>query len=349
MLLQRADLHRMMYDLADSCTNIRTNCRVVAMDPSVPSLTLQSGEIIYADLVIGADGVKSTTRQYVVGGPDEPTPTGDAAYRAVLPTELLFADPDLKALAETPLMIGWLGPYGHIMAYNIRAKSEFNIVMCQTDRNPDAPWKTEESAEKMRDEYHMPIAKKTRIQKLLSLIPSAMKWKLLDHAPMETWVHKDGKLVLLGDACHPMLPYRAQGSAMAIEDAAVLGNLFSRLSSHAQIAPLLHAYESIRYARATATQESSRLNQTIFHLPDGLDQEQRDEQMREAMEDDLREARGEPPLQVSKAGHKGNANQWADKAKSTIQYGYDADNEAEKWWREQGEKTIGPFGMLSKL
>lgn len=109
----------MLYDLAKPHVNVRTNCRVVAMNPSIPSLTLQTGEVIHADLVIGADGVKSLARQYVIGKPDEPRPTGDAAYRAVIPTELLLADSQLKDLVNTPEMVGWLGPQRHIMGYNI--------------------------------------------------------------------------------------------------------------------------------------------------------------------------------------------------------------------------------------
>jgi len=112
----------------------------------------------------------------------------------------------------------------------------------------------------------------------------------------------------------------------------VLGSLFSRLSLRSQIAPLLHAYQSIRYDRATATQASSRLNQHIFHLPDGPQQEERDRQMRAAIEDALRVARGEKSTLAS----AGNANQWADKEKNRVQFGYDADEEAEKWWCNHG-------------
>lgn len=111
----------MVYELAGPHPRItiRTNCRVVAMDPSIPTLTLESGEVVSADVVIGADGVKSLTREYVVGGPDKPTPTGDAAYRAIIPTDLLLKDPDLRPLVETPEMVGWMGPGSHIIAYNI--------------------------------------------------------------------------------------------------------------------------------------------------------------------------------------------------------------------------------------
>ena len=92
---------------------------LIRASPSAPTPTLESGETVKADLVIGADGTKSPTREYVVGGPDKPTPTGDAAYRAVIPAHLLLNDPDLCSLVENPEMVSWIGPNGHIMAYAI--------------------------------------------------------------------------------------------------------------------------------------------------------------------------------------------------------------------------------------
>ncbi|KAI6132469.1 hypothetical protein EDD16DRAFT_1514619 [Pisolithus croceorrhizus] len=358
--IHRADLHRMLYDLAEPHVNIRTNCRVVSMNPSIPTLMLRSGEVVHADLVIGADGLKSTSRHFVVGKPDEPRFTGDAAYRAVLPTELLLADPDLRSLVETPEMTTWLGPQRHIVAYNIvriplslffpafppdrienRAKEEYNIAMCYTDRDPpEELWRIDESADRMKEVF---VGWEPRIQKLLSLIPSTLKWKLMDRAPLETWIHEDDKLVLLGDACHPMLPYAGQGAAMAIEDATVLGSLFSRLSCRAQIAPLLHAYEAIRYERATNTQTFSRLNKATLHLPDGLEQEQRDGKMRAAMEDALKKTHDEVLVGSTDTNTNGNTSQWNNEKKIAIQYGYDADEEVEKWWHQHGESEIGPL------
>jgi salicylate hydroxylase len=109
----------MVYALAEPHCNIRVNCRVVSIDPSKPSATLASGEVVHADLLIGADGVKSLTREYVVGGPDKPKPTGDAAYRVLIPTEKLLQDDDLRPLVERTESIIWMGPQGHIVGYNI--------------------------------------------------------------------------------------------------------------------------------------------------------------------------------------------------------------------------------------
>ncbi|KIK45449.1 hypothetical protein CY34DRAFT_536551 [Suillus luteus UH-Slu-Lm8-n1] len=334
-LLHRADFHRMLHEAAEPYCDIRVNSRVVSVDPSKPCVTLASGEVVSADLIIGADGVKSVTRGYIIGEPDKPRATGDAAYRALIPAEKLLQDDDLKHLVERMESNIWMGPRGHIVGYPISAKKEFNLVMMHPDETEGAveSWTAEGNVEKMKETYKewSPI-----IQKLLALVPSTLDWKLMDRDPLPTWIHKDGKLALLGDSCHPMLPYRAQGSAMAIEDAAVLGNIFSHCSDRSQILPLLYAYQSLRYERATATQKSSSLNQYIFHKPDGPEQEDRDREMRAAMEDALRVARGEESTYTL----TGNANQWADKKKSDIQFGYDADEEAEKWWVANGSRLM---------
>ena len=126
---------------------------------------------------------------------------------------------------------------------------------------------------------------------------------------------------------------------MAIEDGAVLGNLLSRLSHPSQLRALLQAYEDLRLPRTAETQNQSRLNQKIFHLPDGPEQAARDADMRRATAVELRRIRegraaGEDAL-------SGSANQWADAEKSRVQFSYDADEAAEAWWRETGARALG--------
>jgi salicylate hydroxylase len=120
---------------------------------------------------------------------------------------------------------------------------------------------------------------------------------------------------------------------MAIEDGAVLGNLLSRLSHISQLRPLLNAYQDLRLPRTAAIQESSRLNQYIFHLPDGPEQRARDESMRKAMALEL-----SGDLGALRRESDGNQNQWADRKKSDMLFGYDADAEVDKWWAAHGEK-----------
>jgi salicylate hydroxylase len=109
----------MLLSIAAPFMNLRLNSRVASLDPSVPTLTLASGEVVKADVVIGADGVNSTIREIVIGRPYPPVPTGDAAYRAIIPAAELLKDDDLKELVDFPEMTGWIGPNRHIMAYCI--------------------------------------------------------------------------------------------------------------------------------------------------------------------------------------------------------------------------------------
>ncbi|KAG2015096.1 salicylate hydroxylase [Coprinopsis cinerea AmutBmut pab1-1] len=326
--VHRADIHGILAEIAEPHASIRLNSRVKGINPSIPSVTLESGETIAADLVIGADGLHSITRDIVVGKKDNPTATGDAAYRAVVPAAALLADPDLEDLVKEAGVNVWMGPGRHIVGYCIRNKELYNLVLIHPAHEDDENVR-EVGLERMKADFDQ---FEPRVRKLLELVTSAMVWSLKDRQPLESWVHPEGKVCLLGDACHPMLPYRAQGAAMAIEDAAVLANLLSRSPSKKTLPAVLKAYQDLRHSRATATQTASRLNQHIFHLPDGPAQAKRDASMREAMEAALREARGEDISDCV-----GSANLWADRQRNKEAFDYDADEEVEKWWQDNGD------------
>lgn len=129
---------------------------------------------------------------------------------------------------------------------------------------------------------------------------------------------------------------------MAIEDGAVLGNLLSRISNRSQLRPLLEAYQDLRLPRTAMLQGSSRLNQHIFHLPDGPKQRERDESMRKAMALEL-----SGDSEALRRESDGNQNQWADRKKNDDLFGYDADAEVDKWWAVHGRELEVP--VRSKL
>lgn len=169
-----------------------------------------------------------------------------------------------------------------------------------------------------------------RVRKLLDRVSRTFRWRLSERAPLTKWVHRAGRVVLLGDACHPMLPYRAQGAAMAIEDAAVLGGILSHLArsssglnsntasadplTAAHLPALLSAYEKLRLPRTTTTQSTSALNRYTFHLPDGPEQRARDASMRKAMRADaaalaaVADAAAQETLSDSGHGRPGSAS-----------------------------------------
>ncbi|OSX61363.1 hypothetical protein POSPLADRAFT_1144845 [Postia placenta MAD-698-R-SB12] len=335
--VHRADLHRLLYDLVVPHITLRLGAAVVAVDPAAPAVTLASGEVVRGDLVVGADGIKSFVQTVVLGHAQPARATGDAVYRMLIPSEKLLADPELRTLVETPEMTIWMAPGRHAVGYSIRSKQLYNLVLAHPDDGSVESWTATGSADKMRAEF---ADFEPRVRKLLGFVESTLKWRLMDRLPLAAWTHPSGRVTLLGDACHPMLPYRAQGAAMALEDAALLGRLLAHLSARAQLPTLLRAYGALRGPRTAATQAAARANQGVFHMADGPAQAARDAEMRRAMEAVLRDGDD---------GMAGNPNQWADRAKTDAQFGYDAEAEAETWWREAGVRALEGAGAGDAL
>ncbi|KAG6811471.1 hypothetical protein H0H92_007243 [Tricholoma furcatifolium] len=337
--IHRADLHKLLLELAAPHITLRLDCTVIGVEPETPSVLPEGGEVLKADLVIGADGVRSIVRDAVLGRKDPPRATGDSAYRAVISTRAMLEDPDLRPLVEEAEAHVWMGPARHIVAYCIRSKEEYNLVMVHPSKEGDSlgvPIPTD--CEEVKAEY---AAFEPRIQKLLNLMQSTMSWALVDHDPLKTWVHSSNKVCLLGDACHPMLPYRAQGAAMAVEDAAVLGNLLSHIPKRSDLPRLLRAYEQLRHPRTSEMQYAARANQFMYHIPDGPQQVKRDLAMRKEMEDEL--------LRVNRKGgemENGKVNPWANKSKLKALYDYDADKEVTKWRMRKEGSFVAPLARL---
>ncbi|KAJ7764124.1 hypothetical protein DFH07DRAFT_882245 [Mycena maculata] len=337
--IHRADLLDILHGLAAPYMTLRLNSKVLDIDPRVAQVTLENGECLNGDLIIGADGIKSVVRETVVGGPTKaPIHTGDSAYRAVIPTAAMLEDDDLKSLVESGEMISWMGPAKHIIGYCIRGGTEYNLVAVHPNGGQKESYMTQGSVMQMRSDF---ADWEPRIQKLLRLIPKTYVLPLMYREPLEKWIHFDGKVVLLGDACHPTLPSRAQGSAMAVEDAAVLGTLLAYLTHPAQLQTLLSAYQTIRSPRTKETQLAARANHHIFHLEDGELQRARDDSMRAAMEVALAHERG----YKHSGDAEGNANVWADRKKNHRQFSYDAQADAQKWCMENGFGLVGREDM----
>ncbi|ELU40235.1 salicylate 1-monooxygenase [Rhizoctonia solani AG-1 IA] len=345
----------MLYKLVEQAgVKVRLASTVKSINPLAPSVTLFGGETMHCDLIVGADGVKSMIREVVVGGPDRPQPTGDVAILIKEQQRHNTSRKDERRpgigsalrkprgqhhggsqcvpynLISGKQMTAWMGPGRHIMAYCIRGREEYNMVLIHPDgRDGSAPavesWTAEGSVEEMRRDFS---GWEPRIQKLINLIPSTLKWLLADRQPLDKWVHDSGKVVLLGDSCHPML----------IEDAVVLGGLLSGVRGPDDLPRLLRAYQALRLPRTAETQKSARLNQFIFHLPDGPEQVARDADMKLAMDweqDLLNRQNGKNGSSLKEErSWAGNMNQWADQTKNKLQFAYDAFAVVEEWWKQ---------------
>ena len=213
---------------------------------------------IEADLLIGADGLHSAIRAQMLG-PDTPRFTGNLAWRALVPVERLGA--------HAPPMGGciWVGPGRHAVTTRVRGGRVANFVgVVERDGWREEGWThigdPAAALEDFRD-WH-PV-----ITTLIAQSDRMLRWALFDRAPLARW--SDGPVVLLGDACHPMLPSMAQGAVQAVEDAWVLASILAS-SDSAEAAG--RAYYKARIERTSRVQRGSAKNLTLFHRRTALGQ-----------------------------------------------------------------------------
>ncbi|KAB8224127.1 hypothetical protein BDV33DRAFT_227496 [Aspergillus novoparasiticus] len=324
VVIHRADLHNALIEQALALPNVelRVNSTVTDVQFDPASVTLVDGTVVQGDVVIAADGIKSTIRGHLLGedSPSKAIPTGDAAYRIMLPRSVMEKDPELKELVDEPQATRWLGPDRHIIAYPVRKHELFNVVLLHPDgHGVEESWTTKGSKQEMVDNYR---GWDRRVRKLIDMVAEdeVLEWKLCLHSPLKTWIK--GSVALIGDACHPMLPYVAQGAAQAVEDAAALGVLLSTISSKHEIPIALRAYEKSRKQRAETVQQSGSANRITLHLPDGPEQQARDEQFR-----------------LSMTGGS-NPDRWADRETQNFLWGWDAEKVALEAWNEVRDGNV---------
>lgn len=251
LCMHRAALHEALASVVPSGF-IHTGKKLVGLDsgPAGVRLSFADGTGVTADAVVGADGVHSIVRDIIVG-PDLPIHKGRIAYRAVFDSSLL--DRDLGNSRTK-----WWGSDRHIVIYyTTRKKTELYFV---TSVPEPAEWLTRESwsakgdVGELRDAYREfhPDVRAT-----LDATPECHKWAILEREPLPTW--SDGQVVLLGDSCHPMTPYMAQGAATAIEDAAALARCVADVDGE-DLPAAFARYEAHRKPRTALIQAISSAN-----------------------------------------------------------------------------------------
>ena len=213
-----------------------------------------AGRTHHGDALVGADGIHSQVRRALVGD-GRATFTGNIAWRALVPAERVPEG------LRNPVGTVWWGPGSHVVCYFVRGGALLNCVFVTEKRGWEVEsWTERGEHEELKSDF---AGWHPDIQTIIDNADrgSLFKWALHDRPPMRNWGR--GVVTLLGDACHPTLPFQAQGAAMAIEDAAVLANC---LSCNDDIETALQRYETLRRQRTAAVQRGSRRNARIFHL-----------------------------------------------------------------------------------
>jgi 6-hydroxynicotinate 3-monooxygenase len=250
LLAHRGDLHAALVSVVP-LSHLRLDHRLTGLEQTVGGgvrLAFANGAVVEADAVVGADGVHSLVKE-ILFGKEKPNFTGRIAYRTVFPAALLndYAIDDCTK---------WWGPDRHIVIYYVKPdRSEVYFVTSQPE-----PEFTVESWSAMGDVNEL---RKTfadfhpQVRAVLGACPSVHKWALVDRNPLPNW--SEGNVTLLGDSCHPMTPYMAQGAAMAIEDAAVLARCLEGVE-RSGVPDALRRFEATRKPRTSEVQLNSRTN-----------------------------------------------------------------------------------------
>ena len=252
LCMHRGDLHDALASVVPK-ENIHLSKKLTGLNQKNGGVTLSfaDGTKAQADAVIGADGVHSLVRDILLG-PDKPVHKGRIAYRAA------FSAEHLKGKDIGPSRTKWWGVDRHIVIYYTTAqRSELYFV---TSVPEPADWVTPESWSAKGDVHELRAAYEgfhQDVRDVLNACPDCHKWAILERDPLPRW--SDGRVVLLGDACHPMTPYMAQGAATSIEDAAILARCIDATGGD-DIEGAFRIYEAHRKPRTSRIQAISSAN-----------------------------------------------------------------------------------------
>ena len=222
-------------------------CNSFTHDNDKACVSFANGNAAEADVVIGADGIHSELRPYVFP-PSNPVFHGSVAYRGVVAHERIPQWP-------TDRWLMWLGKGKHFLAFPVRAGKLLNYVgFVPTDLEMKESWSAPGDPDVLRAEF---AGWDPRIEELLQQVEKTFRWALYDREPLATWTK--GRLTLLGDAAHPMLPHLGQGANQSIEDGMALATILSRASRKTAPSALI-AYERLRRERVAQVQRGAREN-----------------------------------------------------------------------------------------
>lgn len=280
----RADLHKVLLDAcldpegAGPVVQVHTGAKVVEIDqsdPARPVAVTGAGERHESDVLVGADGIRSGVRD-ALGMPDTLLFSGEMAYRVLIPGDKIAADPATRWLVDRFQSTIWYGPDRHLVHYMIRGGEYLNVVaIVPSSPEAERDWTAPATVDELVGAYP---GWDDRVASMLEKAEGEISaWAMYHRRRDPVWV--DGRAALLGDACHAMLPYQAQGASQAMEDAAVLAEELGAVTA-ADVPAALARYVARRAKHAGMVQDAAWNNMTFYHLPDGPEQRERDEKLK---------------------------------------------------------------------
>ncbi|GAB3174256.1 FAD-dependent monooxygenase [Myceligenerans halotolerans] len=266
--VHRADLHGALVETVGTDV-IELDRRYESVSETADGVRIgfAHGAPVAAEVLVGADGIHSTVRKELSA--DRPRYSGQGIYRSVVPVEAL------PAMRDEPKVVLWLGPRQHLVCYPISAGKQVSVAATTpvVEWQPES-WTAPASPGDLRSAY---ADWHPAVRAVVEAAEQVTLWALHDRDPIPDWT--TGRIALLGDAAHPMLPFFAQGANQAVEDACVLAASLSLAGGTRDVAPALARYAAARRDRAEKVQEISRRNSRALHVDDGSAQRDRDAQL----------------------------------------------------------------------
>src|SRR6516225_4264517 len=257
--VHRADLQAVLSQ-AVGLERIKLSHRLVdlAQHPDRVSLTFANGQRVDADLVIGADGARSITRRWMLGY-DDVLYSGCSGFRGVVPADRMDLLPDPEAIQF------WVGPQGHLLHYPIGDKGDQNFLL--VERHP-SPWPSRDWVMPASEGEQLRLFKDWHpaVVQMVTAVPVSQRWGLFHRPPLGRW--SKGRVTLIGDAAHALVPHHGQGANQSIEDAVVLAAQLAK-AGPGNWREAQEAYERLRRGRTRKVQYASISTADVLHLPDG--------------------------------------------------------------------------------
>ncbi|MFL6931631.1 MAG: FAD-dependent monooxygenase [Xanthobacteraceae bacterium] len=254
LMVHRADLHRLLCEkFPADAIHLDAPCTQVASTKGGAAATFADGSAVEADVIVGADGINSAVRENLFGV--QPARyTQQMAWRCIVPIACVPTEvgPGRAVAVGRDEYVGWIGPEGHVICYPIRSGELYNIFAGHVSEEwVEESWVVPSSVAELLAAYR---GWNEALLAMLGNVEQCFKWGIRDRDPLPHWTR--GRITLLGDAAHPMMPTLAQGAAMALEDAYAVARNLARHRANSEQG--LKAYESERLPRARAVQLQAR-------------------------------------------------------------------------------------------
>ncbi|EKM57874.1 uncharacterized protein PHACADRAFT_206744 [Phanerochaete carnosa HHB-10118-sp] len=321
--LSHTDLRGILYNAAvEAGAEVRTGCLVSSVDPASQKITLASGETLTGGVIVGADGSTGIVRKAIAGRELKRSPDGYTLFHTTLKAEHIPEVPEIMGgnADDNAVFVRYADGFC-VYSYPVNPVGDLAIHIYAPDDGEDGDWNEQPTIDVSGLISEQVPWRVQMLAKLASLVPPAIRVRNFAHEDMDDWVHgASGRVVVVGDAAHPFPEGGLQTIGMLMEDAAVLGKIFSYLKEENQIANTLWGFQDIRQTHCRAVREREARRARFFTLKSGPEQEARDAALRDM-----------------------KAGQWygADLVLYSLEeprvlFAYDADEAGAEWWQTWG-------------